>query len=144
KERMCELDQTNCGYYTSRLEDFLKKWDQKLKEWDEGFSKLKGLKVIEYHRLYDYLLRRYDLMIVGTLEPLPGIPPTAKHIEELIRTSQGVKFVLQDVYHERRTANYVASRLGAKMVVLPHDVESLPKVKNLFDMFDEILRGLSQ
>lgn len=144
QEKLCELEKNNCSYYRENLSDFVKRWNIKLKEWDEGFPKLKGVKVIEYHKVYDYLLRRYGLMLVGTLEPLPGIPPTAKHIEELIRTSQGVKFVLQDVYHERRTANYVASKLGVKVIVLPHDVGSLPQVKNLFDIFDEILRRLSQ
>jgi len=143
-ERLCQLDSPNCAYYRGNLEDFLRRWNARLTEWDEGFSKLRGVKVIEYHKNYDYLLQRYGMVLVGTLEPLPGIPPTGKHIEGLISQAQGVKFILQDVYHEKRTAQFVAQRLNAKMVILPHDVGAVPEAKDLFSLFDEILRRLSQ
>jgi zinc/manganese transport system substrate-binding protein len=143
KDKLCQLDESNCAYYKGNLEDFLRRWDAKLKVWDKGFSKLRGVKVIEYHKLYDYLLSRYGMVLVGTLEPLPGIPPTAKHIESLISQAQGVKFILQDVYHEKRTAKYVAKKLNARMVILPHDVGAVPEANNLFSLFDEILRRLN-
>jgi len=143
KDKLCQLDEGNCVYYKGNLEDFLRRWDAKLKVWDKGFSKLRSVKVIEYHKLYDYLLSRYGMVLVGTLEPLPGIPPTAKHIESLISQAQGVKFILQDVYHEKRTAEYVAKKLNARMVILPHDVGAVPEANNLFSLFDEILRRLN-
>jgi len=143
-ERLCQLDSPNCAYYRGNLEDFLRRWNAKLTEWDREFAKLKGVKVIQYHKLYDYLLQRYGMVLVGTLEPLPSIPPTGKHIEGLISQAQGVKFILQDVYHEKRTAQFVAQRLNAKVVILPHDVGAVPEAKDLFSLFDEILRRLSQ
>jgi zinc/manganese transport system substrate-binding protein len=143
-ERLCQLDSPNCAHYRGNLEDFLRRWNARLTEWDREFSKLKGIKVIQYHKLYDYLLQKYGMVLVGTLEPLPGIPPTGKHIEGLISQAQGVKFILQDVYHEKRTAQFVAQRLNAKVVILPHDVGAVPEAKDLFSLFDEILRRLNQ
>jgi len=143
-ERMCQLDSPNCSYHRANLEDFLGRWNAKLKEWDREFSKLRGTKVISYHKLYDYFLSRYGIVLVGTLEPLPGIPPTAKHIENLTAQAQGVKFILQDVYHEKRTAEYLAKRLNAKVLILPNDVGAVPEAKDLFSLFDEILRRFSQ
>jgi zinc/manganese transport system substrate-binding protein len=143
-ERLCQLDSPNCAHYRGNLEDFLKRWNAKLTEWDREFAKLKGIKVIQYHKLYDYLLQKYGMVLVGTLEPLPGIPPTGKHIEGLISQAQGVKFILQDVYHEKRTAQFVAQRLNAKVVILPHEVGAVPEAKDLFSLFDEILKRLSQ
>jgi zinc/manganese transport system substrate-binding protein len=143
-ERLCQLDSPNCAHYRGNLEDFLRRWNARLTEWDREFAKLKGIKVIQYHKLYDYLLQRYGIVLVGTLEPLPGIPPTGKHIEGLISQAQGVKFILQDVYHEKRTAQFVAQRLNAKVVILPHDVGAVPEAKDLFSLFDEILRRLNQ
>jgi zinc/manganese transport system substrate-binding protein len=143
-ERLCQLDSPNCAYYRGNLENFLKRWNARLTEWDREFAKLKGIKVIQYHKNYDYLLQKYRMVLVGTLEPLPGIPPTGKHIEGLISQAQGVKFILQDVYHEKRTAQFVAQRLNAKVVILPHDVGAVPEAKDLFSLFDEILRRLSQ
>lgn len=143
KDKLCELDSKNCPYYAENLNNFLKRWNSKLKLWDESFQKLKGAKVVEYHKLYDYLIDRYGLVLLGTLEPLPGIPPTANHIENLLKNSQGLRFILQDVYHERRTAEYVSRKTGAKLVILPHDVWALPEVRDLFSLFDEILRRLN-
>ncbi len=143
KDKMCQLDQKNCTFYTSNLEDFLKRWSQKLKEWDEGFSKLKGTKVIQYHKTYDYLFVRYGIEKAGTLEPLPGIPPTAKHLEELINRSKGVKFVVYEIFREPKPAKRVAEAIGAKAIVLPHDV-GVEGVRDLFGLFDEILMRLSR
>lgn len=143
KDKLCELDSRNCSYYAENLNNFLNRWNSKLKLWDEGFQKLKGVKVVEYHKLYDYLINRYGLVLLGTLEPLPGIPPTASHIENLLKNSQGLRFILQDVYYERRTAEYVSRKTGAKLVILPSDVGALPEVRDLFSLFDEILRRLN-
>ncbi len=143
-ERMCQLDGSNCSHYKANLEEFLKRWNAKLKEWDGEFSKLKGTKVISYHKLYDYILNRYGIVLVGSLEPLPGIPPTAKHIESLIAQAKEVKFILQNVYYEKRTAEYVAKRLNAKVLILPHDIDAVPEAKDLFSLFDEILKRFNQ
>ncbi|MFN3599145.1 MAG: metal ABC transporter solute-binding protein, Zn/Mn family [Aquificaceae bacterium] len=143
KERMCQLDHKNCGFYNSNLEDFLKRWNQKIKEWDEGFSKLRGLKVIQYHKTYKYFFKRYGIEEVGTFEPLPGIPPTPKHVDQLIKHSKDVRLVIYEAFRDPKLAKRVADSIGARAIVLPHDV-GVEGVKNLFDLFDEILKRLSQ
>jgi zinc/manganese transport system substrate-binding protein len=57
-ERLCQLDSPNCAHYRGNLEDFLRRWNARLTEWDREFAKLKGIKVIQYHKLYDYLLQK--------------------------------------------------------------------------------------
>jgi len=144
KEKLCQLDGKNCEYYEKNLDEFLSKWNTKLREWDKGFERFKGMGVISYHKIYDYFIQRYGLSLIGTLEPLPGIPPTPKHIEKLLAGAQNVKFILQDVYHEKKTAHYIAKKLNAKLLLLPHDVGSFPEIKDLFSLFDEILRRFNQ
>ncbi|MEN3027993.1 MAG: zinc ABC transporter substrate-binding protein [Aquificaceae bacterium] len=145
-DRMCQLDQKNCPYYRSNLEDFLRRWNAKLRDWDAGFLKLKGLKVIQYHRTYNYLFNRYGVETAGTLEPLPGIPPTARHLERLKREAgdRGVKFVVLEGFRRgERGAEALAQTIKAKVLVLPQDV-GVEGAKDLFALFDEILRRLSQ
>ncbi|MEZ0323969.1 MAG: zinc ABC transporter substrate-binding protein [Hydrogenothermaceae bacterium] len=52
------------------------------------------------------------------------ITKNAKHIENLINSaqSQGLDYILQDVYHSQKPAKFLAEKTGVKMVVLPHDV----------------------
>jgi zinc/manganese transport system substrate-binding protein len=146
KDKLCGLDANHCRLFENNLSEFLKVWDNKTREWDHKLSVVKGKRVIQYHQLFNYFLSTYDLSLVGTVEPKPGIPPTARHIEELIETAktQKVDFVLQDAYHEKRSAHFVAEKTGAKFVLFPHDIGAVPEAKDLFSLFDEIGRRLSQ
>ena len=146
KGKLCSLDIQNCHTYEDKLSEFLKQWDGKTKEWDMRLSTLKGKRVIEYHKLFEYLILSYGLSNVGTIEPKPGIPPTVRHTEELIETakSQSVEFIFQDVYHEKRSAQFISEKTGAKYIVLPHDVGAIPEAKDVFSLFEEIVRRLTQ
>ncbi|MCX7760773.1 MAG: zinc ABC transporter substrate-binding protein [Hydrogenothermaceae bacterium] len=144
--KLCRLDVSNCKFYESNNTDFKERWKKKLKEWNEKLSILKGKKVVGYHKLFDYFIERYNLNLIGTLEPLPGIPPNAKHTENLINIakSQGLDYIFQDVYHSQKPAKFLAEKTGVRMIILPHDVGSIPEVKDIFGLFDEIVRRLTQ
>ncbi|MBI5606012.1 MAG: metal ABC transporter substrate-binding protein [Deltaproteobacteria bacterium] len=146
KAKLCDLDVKNRLEYEKRFAEFRKQWDGKLKEWDHRLSRLKGEKVIQYHQLFNYFLSAYGLSIAGTVEPKPGIPPTARYIEELIEAAKAhqVNFILQDVYHEKRSARFVAEKTGAKNILLPHDIGAVPEARDLVSLFEEIVRRLSK
>ncbi|MFH0789445.1 MAG: zinc ABC transporter substrate-binding protein [Pseudomonadota bacterium] len=146
KGKLCGQDANHCRYYESKLSEFLKYWGSRTREWDHKLSVVKGKRVIEYHRLFDYFLSTYGLSVAGTIEPKPGIPPTARHIEELIEAakSQKVDFIFQDVYHEKRSARFMAEKTGAKDVLFPHDIGAVPEAKDLVSLFEEIVRRLTQ
>lgn len=145
-ERICKLDGKNCEFYTSNNRNFKSRWAEKLQLWNSKLSSLKGKKVIQFHLTYDYLINRYEMYLVGTLEPVPGIAPTARHLDGLIEKAktQGVDFVFMDVYHPVKPAKYVAEKTGARLVVLPHDVGATPEAKDIFSMFDEIVKRLTE
>ena len=146
KEKLCDLDAKNRQEYEKRFAEFNRQWDGKMKEWDHKFSVVKGKKVIQYHQLFNYFLSTYHLSLVGTVEPKPGIPPTARHIEELIETAkaQKVDFILQDAYHEKRSAQFLAEKTGAKYILLPQDIGAVPEARDLFSLFEDIVRRLTQ
>ncbi len=146
KDKLCDLDAKNRQEYEKRFAEFKRQWDGKMKEWDHKLSVVKGKRVIQYHQLFNYFLSTYHLSLAGTIEPKPGIPPTARHIEELIETAkaQKVDFVLQDAYHEKRSAQFVAEKTGAKYVLFPHDIGAVSEAKDLFSLFEEIVRRLTQ
>jgi zinc/manganese transport system substrate-binding protein len=144
-ERLSELDPDNQAFYEANNKEFYDLWQQKMKVWEEKLKPFKGEKVIEYHRLFDYFLHRFEFSIVGTIEPLPGIPPTTKHIadvEKLIEREQ-VKLIFHDVYNPQDASQYLAKRLGVKVILLPHDVGAVNEADNVFSIFDEIVRRLT-
>jgi len=144
-DRLAELDPAGGSEYQKNNEAFMKKWNDKLAEWSEKLEKVKGVTVIEYHKNYDYFLRRYDIKLLGTIETLPGIPPTSKHIASLEKmiTPGSVRFILQDVYHPDDAAKLLAKKYSISVVKIPHDVGAVSEAKDIFTLFDEIIRRLA-
>ncbi|HEY9129037.1 MAG TPA: zinc ABC transporter substrate-binding protein, partial [Sulfurovum sp.] len=110
-------DEANYDFYKKNFETFKTHWQKKLKNYDTRMKKCKGMKVVQYHELYNYFLRRYGIMSIDNLEPIPGIKPNSKHALKLINEikDQDIKLILQDVYHEHKTAKFIAEKTGAKV-----------------------------
>jgi zinc/manganese transport system substrate-binding protein len=146
RDKLSELDPGGAWYYQGNHEEFAGLWRAKLGEWSEKMLPLRNTRVIEYHKIYDYLLRRYGLILAGTVEPLPGIPPTSKHIERLeaLLEIQPARFALQDVYNPDDASRHLADKLSMKLLFLPHDVGAVQEVSDISALFDELVRRLTQ
>lgn len=134
-------DENNYSFYKKNFENFKKRWQKKLTQYDRDMKKCRGMKVVQYHELYNYFLRRYGIRSVDNLEPLPGVKPNSKHALELINEikEQDIKLIIQDVYHEHKTANFIAQKTGAKVVELPHDVNAVKGTGTLDRFFDTLV-----
>ena len=123
-EKLLELDSENEAIYQRNLNSFTKDWQKYLKKFDTKMKTCKDKKVIEYHELFNYFLKRYNYKSYGNIEPLPGIAPSSKHTIATINTikKNGIKLILQDVYHEKKTAKFIASKTDARVAVVPHDM----------------------
>ena len=124
KEKLIELDSEHATTYTKNYDTFTSSWKVYLTNFDAKMLTCKAKKVVQYHELYNYFLNRYSIKIYGTIEPLPGIAPSSKHTIELINAMKenGVKTILQDVYHEKKTAQFIAGKTGANVAIIPHDL----------------------
>ena len=139
-KKLSQLDPSKEKVYQNNLDKFLTKWNAYLKNYDANMKECKTKKVVQYHELYNYFLSRYDIVSIGNIEPLPGIAPSSKHTIELINAikENGVKKILQDVYHEKKTAKFIASKTGAKVAVIPHDVGAVKGSETLEDFYNMI------
>jgi zinc/manganese transport system substrate-binding protein len=137
-------DRAGKDEYQKNLDVFLARWKERSEAWDKKAEPLEGKKIIQYHRLFNYLTRRAGMQIVGELEPKPGIPPTSKHLEELIDSNAPgtVQLVAADAYHERKSAEGVAKKLSARWVVLPHDVGAIPEATDMFSLYETLIGDL--
>ncbi len=145
-QKLKQLDIDNMQYYQDNYTSFEKKWNIYLKNFDQKMAQCPTKKVVEYHELFNYFLRRYNITLYGDLEPLPGIAPSSKHTLELIHimNKNGVKTIMQDVYHEKKTAKFIASKTGARIASIPHDVGSVEGSDTLTSFYDTIERNLCQ
>ncbi len=143
--RLSTLDNNNAQFYKNNLTKFNQQWNKKLKEWSGSMAKLKGKKVVQYHKLFDYFCRRYGIIMVKEIEPLPGIPPASGHIKKVIEAvkSNDIVLIITDVYHSKKPAKFVSNKTKVRYIILPHDVNSVNGAEDIFSLFDEIVRRMT-
>jgi zinc/manganese transport system substrate-binding protein len=76
-ERMLLIDQDNALMYDERLKAFKKRWESFILRWEEAAKDLKDKNVVVYHKSWAYLTDWLGMNIIASLEPKPGLPPTA-------------------------------------------------------------------
>jgi ABC-type Zn uptake system ZnuABC Zn-binding protein ZnuA len=103
---------------------------------------LAGTKVVDDHAMWSYFAARFGLVVVGHLEPKPGIPPTTAHLREVIELmkAQGVRAVLSSPYYDPRHAAFVAGATGAKVLDLAHQTGGRDGTDSWIDMIDYDVR----
>lgn len=89
-----------------------------LRQAYDGFS---GKEVVVYHKNWIYFTTLFGLQVVDTVEPKPGIPPSAKHVHELITlmAQREVRVILAASYFSEQQVQSIASRTGARAVIVP-------------------------
>jgi zinc/manganese transport system substrate-binding protein len=143
-DALVRADRNGASVYQKNLDAFLARWKVKSAEWDKKAEPLRGKAIIQYHRLFDYFALRTGMKIVGELEPKPGIPPTSRHLEELIEANaaRAVYMVVTDPYHEMKSAEGLAKKLSVPWAVLPQDVGAVAAAKDIFSLYDTLLASV--
>jgi zinc/manganese transport system substrate-binding protein len=137
------LDPAGADGFKQRLAAFDAELDAKAAAWNKDLQPYAGTKVVTYHKTFDYLLRRFGFDLVGTIEPKPGIEPSAAHITALTASmkAQGVKLILCEPYRPRKSAEQLAAATGAKLVVLPDKCGEAP-AGDYLSLFDTQVAAL--
>lgn len=106
--------------------------------WLGRMAPYAGAKAVADHNVWPYFAQRFGLKMIGFLEPRPGLPPTTKHLRELMRLmqAQGVKLVLANAYYDPRHAQFVAQNAPARVVPLAHQVGARAGTDDYLSMVD--------
>jgi len=101
-------------------------------------------KVVDDHSLFPYFARRFGLVVVGHLEPKPGVPPTTAHLQTLSQQMQkdNVRIILASPYFNPRHASAVASSTGASVVNIAHQVGARGGTEDYLNMVDYNVKQL--
>lgn len=144
KERLCVLSAADCPLFTTNAKQVEDKIDSRLALWQKQMAPLRGTKVVTYHRSYSYLAERFGLRVLNTIEPKPGIPPSASHARDLITQmkAEGVKLILMEPNRERKTPAFLAQQTGARVVMIPSMVGGSKEAGDYLALFDHIVKTL--
>ena len=145
-ERLVILDPTNSNEYKINLQEFQSRWETATMDWETRGESLRGLRLVSHHKSFSYLSDWLDLDIVATLEPKPGIPPSASYLASLLeQLSQDPPLaVVRTPYANEKPSLWLSERLNVRAVRLPYTINKTGGPSNLFTLFDRTLTALEE
>jgi ABC-type Zn uptake system ZnuABC Zn-binding protein ZnuA len=105
----------------------------------------RGKDLVTYHQNWSYFTRLFGLNAVGDVEPKPGIPPSARHVHQLIENmkQKDVQVLLAPSYYPQAEAKAIAQRTGAEAIIVPLGPAST-QADAYFNLIDSWVNKLAQ
>ena len=113
--------------------------------WLKAAEPLRSVKAFEFHRVWVYFSRMFGIQLLGTIEERPGIPPGPQHVRQVTERikAENVPLILVDNFYDPALPNNIARQTGARVVLLPNQVEGEPEIRTYFDLIDHLIRAMT-
>jgi len=144
-ERLAQLDPGNAAFYKQRHAEFASRWSEAQRRWEQQAAPLKGINVVAHHKNMAYLWNWLGVKEVATLEPKPGVEPSAGHLATINAqlAKQPAKLVVRAAYQDARASQWLAEHANIPAVALPFTVGGNEQAKDLFGLFDSTVSLLT-
>ncbi len=142
--KLSAIDPAGSDYYAARGADFGKRWTEATGNWQAKAAPLRDVPVVIMHRDQVYLCRWLGMRELASIEPKPGLPPSAGYLGQLVTRLSATppKLILVNAYNDPKAAKWLSERVDAPVVVLPYSVGGSPAAKDLFGLFDDTIDKL--
>lgn len=119
-EAFATADPANAATYRARAEAFAKEADAAYERGHADVAGLPNRTLLTYHRSWPYFADAFGLEIVDTIEPVPGIPPTARHLADLQKTiaARNVRVLLQEPYFSADAGRFLQRSAPIRVVTM--------------------------
>ena len=110
--------------------------------WFGNMSHIKGAKLIADHEQWNYFSKRFSLNVDRAIEPKPGVPAGARHLQELVEwmKANNITGVLASPYFSPRHLEFIMKHTEAEILAAAHQVGSRPQADTYFNMIDHNVR----
>ena len=144
-DHLAQVDPAAADLFKANLKRFLATLDVKLVEWQKALEPYRGAKIVTYHQDFVYLAERFNLEIIETLEPKPGIAPSPAHLAKVITTMKADKarLILVQPFQNRKTAETVARQTDAVVLDIAQQPGAIPNTATYVELMDYIVRTLA-
>ena len=97
--------------------------------WVRDAAVFRGQQMVCYHKEWDYFSRAFGIPCIDYIEPKPGIPPTPRHVSEVITLmrDRGIRVLFSTNYYDANQVRSVAAKTGAMAVMVPSNAEGAPE-----------------
>lgn len=141
------VDPDNGDFYQQNYDEFRERIVKLTKEELKAFQPYFGSKVAVFHDEFMYLANRFKFNANLTLEERPGIPPSSRYLEQVIKNmkANNIKVILISPVNNPQFAEYVSSQVtGSLVVIMPTSVGALPEIKTYEDTIRQGLKKIKE
>jgi len=144
--RLATIDAANAAAYRAGYEAFAGRWRAALARWEREAAPLRGAPVVVQHKSWAYLIDWLGMKEVAALEPKPGVEPSAAYLARLVEQTAASRprLVLRAAYNNPRPAEWYSAQARVPVAVLPFTVGGDEAAKDLFGLFDDTVRRLTE
>jgi len=144
-ERLARLDPAGAAEYRARAAAFRADWEPRVVAWQARLAPAAGRRLVTYHKQWEYFAQRFGLRIVDYIEDRPGIPPSPRHVGELVDRIEagGVALVVFADINHPEVPEKLAARAGCRTLALPQSPGSRDGTATLVTWFDTLVGALA-
>ncbi|RAP34221.1 hypothetical protein DID77_01845 [Candidatus Marinamargulisbacteria bacterium SCGC AG-439-L15] len=120
--------------------------NKKILVWEKTLAPLKKSRFVTYHKTWAYFFDAFELNSIGQLEPLPGIPPTTGHLNNLkvlAFSDPSPIVVVSAKYYPKHSGIVFADSVRGRFLALSTSVGD-NGIKSYTDIFDSIVKELTR
>ena len=114
--------------------------------WLAEARALNGTKLYEFHKVWVYFAGLFGMELSGTIEERPGIPPGPQHTRQVTMRikAESIPLILVDNFYDPALPNHIARETGARVVMLPNQVEGEPGIETYFELIDYLIARITE
>lgn len=139
-QRLQAVDPDHADNYRQRYNRFETEWRDAISRWDQRALPVAGAKVVVHHDFWSYLIDWLDLSRIATLEPVPGVSPSSRHlagVKQLLEQQPAV-MVINTGYMNDRPVKWLSEQVNVPVVSLPATVD-FQSGESLYQWFDNLV-----
>lgn len=139
-----KADPKNAAAYQQRAEAFGKDAQACWQRNADAAKKIPSHAIFTYHRSWSYFADAFGFEVVNTVEPVPGIPPTARHLQELVDQAKARKVgvLIQEPYFSSDGGKFLNRQAGVRLLVQAASCDA-PVAGSYLKNFDTIMAALA-
>lgn len=141
---LAQADPAGAAEYRERAEAFAAACERAWQDGRTAAERLPSRLLITYHRSWSYFAEAFGLEVVETVEPVPGIPPTARQLAglvEIVRRRE-VPVLIQEPYFSTDAGRFLERQTRLRTVVASPSCEG-PGPDAYLGHFAALMRALS-
>ncbi len=142
-EAFAQADPAHAAEFRARADAFAKDCDAAWKAHEAEAAAMPVKVILTFHRSWSYFANAFGFEVASTVEPVPGIPPTARHLADLVQLvkRRGIRQLLAEPYFSTDPGKFLARETGIVPIVAPTSCDE-PAAGSYLAHFDGLFAAM--